>query len=69
MLSASDFQDLAFLLVDAHGRDALAWADRAIAELALQGDDERVELWLMLRSVAGDLIAGRLDPARAPTIH
>jgi hypothetical protein len=69
MLSASDFQDLATLLVDAHGRDALIWADRAIAELALQGDDERVELWLTLKSVADDLIRGRLDPARTPTIH
>ncbi len=69
MMSASDFQDLAYLLIDAHGPAALDWADRAIAELNLQGDIERAELWLMLRSVAGDLIAGRLDAGRRPTLH
>ncbi|MFT3810968.1 MAG: hypothetical protein QM698_13695 [Micropepsaceae bacterium] len=69
MLNAGDFQDLAFWLIDAHGADALSWADRAIAELDLQGDDERAELWRMLRSVADDMIAGRLDPHKRPTLH
>ena len=69
MLSAGDFQDLAFLLIDAHGADAVMWADRAIVELDMQGDEERAQLWRMLRSVADDLIAGRLDPLKRPTIH
>ncbi|MFO1235427.1 MAG: hypothetical protein U1F24_00075 [Alphaproteobacteria bacterium] len=69
MLSAGDFQDLAYLLIDAHGAEAVIWADRAIAELYLQGDEERAELWRMLRSVACDMIAGRIDPHRRPTLH
>lgn len=69
MLSANDFQDLAYWLIDAHGRETLAWADRAIAELRLQGDEERADLWIMLRSIAGDMIAGRIDSARRPTLH
>ena len=69
MLSAGDFQDLAYWLIDAHGADAILWADRAIAELYLAGDDERAELWRMLRSVAGDMIAGRMDPTKRPTLH
>lgn len=69
MLSASDFQDLAYWLIDAHGRDAVLWADRAIAELDMAGDEERAELWRMLRSVADDLIKGRLDPKKRPTLH
>ena len=69
MLSAGDFQDLAFWLIDAHGADALHWADRAIAELKMQGDEERAELWCTLRSVASDMICGRLDPSRRPTLH
>lgn len=69
MLSANDFQDLAYWLIDAHGGETLDWADRAIAELRIQGDDERAELWVMLRSVANDMIAGRLDPRKRPTLH
>jgi hypothetical protein len=69
MLNAGDFQDLAYWLIDAHGDEAVMWADRAIAELYLQGDDERAELWQTLRSVACDMIAGRIDPSRRPTLH
>ena len=69
MLSAGDFQDLAYWLIDAHGADAVRWADRAIAELYLAGDDERADLWRMLRSVTDDMISGRLDPHRRPTVH
>jgi hypothetical protein len=69
MLSAADFQDLAYWLIDAHGADAVRWADQAIRELDMQGDEERAELWRMLRSVAGDMIAGRLDPTVRPTLH
>lgn len=69
MLSAGDFQDLAYWLIDAHGGETLVWADRAIAELRMAGDEERAELWLMLRSVADDMIHGRIDPKRRPTLH
>ena len=69
MLDAGDFQDLAYWLVDAHGAAAVQWADRAIVELDMQGDGERAALWRTLRSVADDLIAGRLDPLKRPTIH
>jgi hypothetical protein len=69
MLNASDFQDLAYWLIDAHGAEALRWADRAIAELDMAGDEERAELWRMLRSVADDMIAGRMDLSRRPTLH
>lgn len=69
MLNAGDFQDLAYWLIDAHGGAALTWADRAIAELRMAGDEERAELWLMLRSVADDMISGRLDPKKRPTLH
>ena len=47
MLSAGDFQDLAYWLID----------------------DERADLWRMLRSVTDDMISGRLDPHRRPTVH
>lgn len=69
MLNAGDFQDLAYWLIDAHGGEALRWADRAIAELQIAGDEERAELWMMLRSVADDMICGRLDPKKRPTLH
>lgn len=69
MLTAGDFHDLAYWLIDAHGADAVRWADRAIVELDMQGDEERAALWRTLRSVADDLIAGRLDPLKRPTIH
>ncbi len=69
MLSANDFQDLAYWLIDAHGPAALEWADRAIAELDHQGDEERAALWRMLRSVADDMLHGRIDLARRPTLH
>lgn len=69
MLSAGDFQELAYWLIDAHGADAVRWADRAIAELYMEGDEERADLWRMLRSVAGDMIAGRMDLTKRPTIH
>ena len=39
MLSAGDFQDLAYLLIDAHGAEAVIWADRAIAERKAQTRD------------------------------
>ena len=69
MLSAADFQDLAYWLIDAHGADAVRWADQAIIELDMQGDEERAELWRMLRSVADDMISGRIDPTIRPTVH
>lgn len=69
MLTAVDYHALAYWLIDAHGKDAVMWAERAVIELRLAGDTERAELWMALRSIADDLIRGRLDPHVPPTLH
>ena len=68
-LTADDFRQIAWTLVDLHGAQAIGVADEAVSDLDTQGCPESADAWRALRSVMEDALAGRLDRDSMLVVH
>ena len=66
---ADEFCDLAAELVNEHGLAALAMAQRACAEYACDGAEERALFWYALSLFLDDIVNLRIDPDRPLSVH
>lgn len=69
MLTAQDYKALATHLIQEHGTTALTYANRAVAEMEDQGEEERAQAWRLLRAFVIDLLEGRLESETQITLH
>ncbi|MDE2181680.1 MAG: hypothetical protein KGJ78_01525 [Alphaproteobacteria bacterium] len=68
-ITAKDLCLLASELVTEHGAVARAFAQRASATCAAEGNAERAHFWLTLSVLLEDIEAHRLEPGQTPTIQ
>ena len=68
-MKAGDFCDLAAELVSEHGASVVSIAQRASAEYACEGADDRAFFWYALSLFVDDIVSCRLDPLRPLTVH
>lgn len=68
-MHAGEFCDLAFELASEHGDAALVYAQRACAEFASVGADDRAAFWYALAIFIDDIMHHRIDPELPITFH
>ncbi len=67
--TANDMCQLAADLVDEHGPGALGYARRAVLCFEAEGAHDRVQFWLTLCALLGDIAENRLDPLSPVTLN
>jgi hypothetical protein len=68
-MRAGEFCDLAAELASEHGDAALVYAQRASAEFASVGADDRAAFWYALSLFIDDIMNHRLDPDLPLVFH
>jgi hypothetical protein len=68
-MRAGEFCQLAAELATEHGDAALAYAQRASAEFASMGADDRAAFWYALSLFIDDIMNCRLDPDQPLVFH
>ena len=68
-MRAGELCDLAAELAHEHGADALVYAQRASAEFASVGADDRAAFWYALSLFIDDIMCNRLDPDLPIVFH
>lgn len=68
-MRAGELCDLAAELTLEHGDEALVYAQRAFAEFASVGADDRAAFWYALSLFIGDIMSHRLDPDLPIVFH
>lgn len=63
MMTEHELNLLAAYMVDTHGRKAIQYADTAVSELELIGEELRADAWRSLRGVVLDMVEGRRSMA------
>jgi hypothetical protein len=68
-MRAGEFCDLAAELALEHGEAALVYAQRASAEFASVGADDRAAFWYALSLFIDDIMSKRIDPELPLVFH
>lgn len=68
LVGLDSLTQIAWALVDTHGEDAVAIADRTITDLESEGSKPVADAWRGLRALLEDALNGRLG-RQTPTIH
>ena len=68
-MGAGDICHLAWELASEHGDAALVYAQRASAEFASVGADDRAAFWNTLAVFIDDIMCQRLDPELPIVLH
>ena len=68
-LTTGDLYRLASDFADEHGNQASDYAYRAVISFEAEGEGERAYFWFLLLVMMGDIVAYRIDPDAAITIH
>jgi hypothetical protein len=68
-MRAGEFCNLAAELASEHGDAALVYAQRASAEFASVGADDRAAFWYALSLFIGDIMNHRIDPDLPLVFH
>ena len=68
-LTTGDMYRLASDFADEHGNQASDYAYRAVISFEAEGEGERAYFWFLLLVMMGDIVAYRIDPDAAITIH
>lgn len=68
-ITPEDIRQIAFTLVERHGRRALGYACEAISEMEDKGETESAAAWRALKSEIEDALTGRIQSASRVQLH